>query len=99
MNLDEIREKYGLQGELFASSVREDIEYYKKKGWELRILRDDRYALVIGIVNFLGVKFHVFSKFHGCYLGSFSVNSLELEKLFEKSSEFWECEPECAESL
>jgi len=94
------QEEYGWEGYVFAGKIKDMIEFYKEidREWELKVIHEDSYTLVIALINYLGVTLYTFSKKHKFYVGSFSLNSLDLEEILNKSNMFWEREPKCLES-
>ena len=97
MYFDEIIEKYGLQGEFFANAIRDEIRFYEKRNWEwdMKIIRNDKYTLIVALICKDGTTFYTFSKFHGVYTGSFSLSAFAMEELTKKSEDMWERELEC----
>lgn len=97
MYFDEIIEKYGLQGEFFANSIRDEIRFYEKRNWEwdMKIIRNDKYTLIVALICRDGTTFYTFSKFHGTYAGRFTLSTILMEDFAKKAEQMWERELEC----
>lgn len=96
MYFDEIIEKYGLQGEFFANSIRDEIRFYEKRNWEweMKIIRNDKYTLIVALICRDGTTFYTFSKFHGTYAGCFTLSTILMEEFAKKAEQMWERELE-----
>lgn len=95
--INEIQATYGWEGFRFANAIRDEIRFYEKRNWEwdMKIIRNDKYTLIVALICRDGTTFYTFSKFHGVYAGCFTLSTILMEEFAKKAEQMWERELEC----